>query len=299
MDTLEGMKTVIAVIETGSFTAASERLSMSKALVSKYVGQVEKQLNIRLFNRTTRRLTITDAGKAYYQHALNLIEQYEALVDTVTESQSSPSGKLRISAPIAFGEIVLAPMLPKFLRLYPRLEVELHLSNRPVDMIEEGVDVRLRIGDVSDSNLIAREVGRFELMLVASPSYLAEKGTPKDYLDLSTHDCIIDSNYRIAQNWPIKTEDGQQFTITVKKAVAANSPSAVTALAIAGAGIALTPSFVAKKAISDGTLQRVLPNYYIDEFTLTALYPHRNYLAKKVRCFLDFILVEYQNTDLR
>lgn len=139
MDTLDGIKTVVAVVETGSFTAAGERLGMSKALVSKYVGEVEASLEVRLFNRSTRRLALTEAGKNYYEHALPLLEEFIELVDNVTGEQSNPRGLLRISVPVTFGEMKLSPLVPRFLEQYPDLQVELQLIDRMIDMLEEGV----------------------------------------------------------------------------------------------------------------------------------------------------------------
>ena len=141
MDTLDGIKTVIAVVETGSFTAASERLGMSKSLVSKYISEVEARLDVRLFNRSTRRLALTEAGNSYYQRALPLLEEFAELVDSVTTEQAAPRGSLRINVPVTFGEMKLSPLLPKFLEQYPDIQIELQLTDRKIDMLEEGVDV--------------------------------------------------------------------------------------------------------------------------------------------------------------
>lgn len=293
MDTLDGLKTVVAVVETGSFTAASERLGISKALVSKYVGEVEKQLSARLFNRTTRRLALTDTGKRYYQQSVILLEQYNALVDNVTGEQSKPRGLLKISAPVAFGEMKLSPLLSKFLTLYPDLKVELVLKNNAVDMIEEGIDVRLRIGGIEDSNMIARHLKTFPLTLCASPKYIQQNGLPKTPAQIAKHNCIIDSNFRIGNQWPFISPEGDASTIDVTSTLSVNSPQAVREMAIAGGGIAMTPAFIVEDAINDGKLTLILPAYTTLEFGLYAIYPHRKYVAKKVRCFIDFILAEF------
>ena len=293
MDTLDGLKTVVAVVETSSFTAASERLGMSKALVSKYVGEVESKLGIRLFNRTTRQLALTDAGRRYYQQSVPLLEQYTALVDNVMGEQTKPHGLLRISAPVTFGEMKLSPLLPKFLTLYPDLKIELVLANGAVDMLEEGIDVRLRIGGVDDSNMIARHLNTFPLILCASPAYIQRQGLPKTPQEVTEHSCIIDSNFRIGKQWPIISPQGQSYTIDVQSTVAVNSPQAVREIAIAGGGIAMAPGFIVEDAINDGRLISILPDYTMLEFGLYAIYPHRKYVAKKVRCFLDFALEQF------
>ena len=293
MDTLDGLKTVIAVVETSSFTAASERLGMSKALVSKYVGEVENKLDIRLFNRTTRRLALTEAGRRYYEQAVTLLEQYSALVDNVTDEQTKPRGLLRISAPVTFGEMQLSPLLPKFLALYPDLKIELILTNNAIDMLEEGIDVRLLIGGVDDSSMVARHLKTFPLVLSASPEYIRKNGLPKTPQQVAEHCCIIDSNFRIGKQWPIISPQGNAHNIEVKSSISANSPQAVMEIAIADGGIAMCPSFIVEDAIKDGRLITILPGYTTLEFGLFAIYPHRKYVAKKVRCFIDFALEQF------
>jgi DNA-binding transcriptional LysR family regulator len=293
MDTLDGLKTVVAVVETNSFTAASDRLGISKALVSKYVGEVENQLGIRLFNRTTRQLALTDSGQRYYDEAIILLEQFGAMVDNVTGEQTAPRGLLRISAPVTFGEMRLAPLLPKFITLYPDLTIELVLTNGAIDMLEEGIDVRLRIGGVDDSNMIARHLTNFPLVLSASPNYAKKYGLPATPEQLDEHHCIIDSNFRIGKKWPFISPQGQAKTIDVPSGVAVNSPQAVREIAIADGGIAMTPNFIVEDALADGKLFRVLPEYTTLEFGLFAIYPHRKYVAKKVRCFIDFVLEQF------
>ncbi len=293
MDTLDGLKTVVAVVETSSFTAASERLGISKALVSKYVGEVESKLGIRLFNRTTRQLALTDAGRRYYQQSVTLLEQYTALVDNVTGEQTKPRGLLRISAPVTFGEMILSPLLPKFLALYPDLQVELVLTNSAVDMLEEAIDVRLRIGGVDDSNMIARHLKTFPLVLCASQTYIQQHGLPKTPLDIIEHQCIIDSNFRIGKQWPFISPKGQAVTVDVKSAISVNSPQAVREVAIADGGIAMCPEFIVEDAIIEGKLTSILPEYTTLEFGLYAIYPHRKYVAKKVRCFIDYALEQF------
>ena len=293
MDTLDGFKTVIAVVETGSFTAAAERLGMSKALVSKYVGEIEKQLGIRLFNRSTRRLSLTEAGSRYYQGALSLSNEYAQLVDTVTGEQTNPRGLIRISTSVTFGDTVLAPKLPLFLEQYPDLKVEVQLTDRKIDMLEEGIDVVIRIGSVDDSTLIAKQINQFPLTLCASPAFIKKQGRPHKVSDLQDINCIVDSNFRIGKQWPFTDKNGHSQTITINSNVSVNSPRSVRALAIAGAGIALVPKFIVQEALDQGVLVEVLPEYNTLSFGLFAIYPHRRYLPQKVRCFIDFLTEEF------
>ncbi|MEH6567475.1 MAG: LysR family transcriptional regulator [Halioglobus sp.] len=298
MDTLDGLKTIVAVVETGSFTAASERLGMSKALASKYVGEVEDKLGVRLFNRSTRRLALTEAGRSYYERALPLLEEFAELVDSVTGEQSSPRGLLRVSVPVTFGEMKLSPLIPKFLARYPDMRVELQLLDRMIDMLEEGIDVVIRIGGVDDSNLIARHIKTLPLILCASPRYIQEHGQPQCPQDIEEHNCIIDSNFRIGKQWPIISPDGVTDSIVVTSKVAANSPRAVKEIAIAGGGIGMIPRFIVEDAFAEGSLVEILPGYRTLEFGLFAIYPHRRYLPKKVRCFIDFMIEEFSGDVL-
>jgi len=293
MDTVDGLKTIVAVVETGSFTQASERLGMSKALVSKYVGQVEARLGVRLFNRSTRRLALTEAGRSYYQQALPLLDEFTALIDNVSGEQSNPRGLLRISVPVTFGEMCLAPLLPKFLASYPDMQVELQLLDRMIDMLEEGVDVVVRIGGVDDSNFVARHIQSLPLVLCASPDYIARRGQPLNAQDIADHDCIIDSNFRIGKQWPVLSPEGASHVVEVSSRIAANSPRAVKEIAMAGGGIGMIPRFIVADALKVGSLQEILPGYSTLEFGLFAIYPHRRYLPRKVRCFIDFLQREF------
>ena len=297
MDTLDGIKTVVAVVETGSFTAASERLGMSKALVSKYIGEVEDSLGVRLLNRSTRRLALTEAGQRYYDQALPLLEEFEEMVDSVTGEQSSPRGLLRISVPVTFGEMSLAPLIPKFLQQYPDIGVDLQLSDKMIDMLEEGIDVVIRIGGVDDSSLIAKHIQTLPLALCASPDYIQSRGRPKTPEELSgklaKHDCIIDSNFRIGKHWPIICPNNITTSVEVSSRSMANSPRAVKEIALAGGGIGMIPRFIVQDALDDGRLEEILPEYRTLEFGLFAIYPHRRYLSRKVRCFIDFLVEEF------
>ncbi len=293
MDTLDGIRTIIAVVETGSFTAASERLGISKALASKYVGEVEDALGVRLFNRSTRRLALTEAGRRYYDRALPLLEEFTELEDDVTGEQSNPQGLLRVSVPVTFGEMTLSPMIPSFLSQYPDMRVDLQLNDRMIDMLEDGIDVVIRIGGVDDSSLIARHIKTLPLILCASPAYLNKYGIPTSPQDICDHQCIIDSNFRIGKQWPIISPEGLSESIKVSSRVAANSPRAVKEIALAGGGIGMIPRFIVEDSLAAGSLQEVLPGYSTLEFGLFAIYPHRRYLSKKVRCFIDFLIAEY------
>ncbi|EWH11670.1 LysR family transcriptional regulator [Catenovulum agarivorans DS-2] len=283
------MQAVVAVVETGSFTAASERLGFSKALVSKYVGEIEAQLKVRLFNRTTRRISLTSAGQQYYAHAIQMLGMYQQMLDDVRIGQSNPSGKLRISAPHTFADVKLSPVLGEFLARYPDLSVDLIASNRAVDMVEEGIDARIRVGSVQDSSLIAKRINTCHLVVCASPWYLNQFGEPAAPEKLVEHACLVDKNLSIANQWPFTDSAGQKTIVQVNARFSSNSPKALAEMAAAGNGIALVTQNVTDEYIIAGKLVRLFSNYVIDEFNLYVLYPHRKYVPLKLRCFLDFM----------
>jgi DNA-binding transcriptional LysR family regulator len=293
MDTIDGIKTIVAVVETGSFTAAGERLGMSKALVSKYVGEVEQRLGVRLFNRSTRRQSLTEAGKDYYDRAVPLLEEFTALADNVAKSQTAVQGRLRVSAPVTFGEMSLSPIIVEFMALYPEIQLDLQLTDRKVDMVADGIDVVIRIGSVDDSTLIARKISTVPLVLCAAPDYLEQHGTPAAAQDLAKHHCIIDSNFRIGDQWPLTSAKKVTETVKVNSRIAVNSPKAVKEIALARGGIGLIPEFIVEESLFLEDLQQVLPQYTVMSFGLYAIYPHRQYLPRKVRCFIDFLLERF------
>ncbi|AWB66594.1 LysR family transcriptional regulator [Saccharobesus litoralis] len=290
MDTLDGLKTIIAVVETGSFTAASERLQMSKALVSKYVGEVEDKLDVRLFNRTTRRISLTEAGKRYYQQARLMLDQYANMLDVVMDEQVKPKGLLRVSCPVTLGERTLAPLLPQFMTQYPDLKIDLLLGNRPVDMIEEGIDVRIRSGILEDSNMVARHIQTYPLYIVASPDYIKQHGAPQTLAELEQHNCIIDMNFSYGNHWPIIDKQGERHSIKVKSTLSSNSPMAIAEMVAAGAGIGLIASSIIHEDVTNGRLVQVMNDYTSDQFGLYAVYPHRKHVSQKVKCFVDFLM---------
>jgi len=289
MDTLDGLKTVVGVIETSSFTAASERLGISKALVSKYVGEVESQLGTRLFNRTTRQVTATQAGLAYYEQALILLEQYQVMLDKVHLDQTEPSGLIRISAPVTYGEQTLSPLISRFLQKYPKIKVDIKLTNGPVDMLEEAIDVRIRIGEIEDSNMVAKKLSHHNLILCASKSYLEVRGQPATLEQFKHHSCVLDSNFKMAKQWPFKHKSGAITQVTINSNFSVNSPKAVQKAVLSGAGIGLIPDFIIENDLKELRLIPLLPDFQVMSFGLYAVYPHRKYLAQKIRCFIDFL----------
>ncbi|MEP1445566.1 MAG: LysR family transcriptional regulator [Paraglaciecola sp.] len=290
MDTLDGLKTVIAVVNTGSFTAAAEKLGISKGLVSKYVRQIETELDVRIFNRNTRSNVLTDAGIQYYQHALKLLEHYDTMLDDVLRKQSSPKGLLRISCPIAIGEHIISSLLPDFSDLYPEIKVELVLNNRAVNMLQEDIDIRIKSGGVEDSNMIARPLFKWPMIICASKTYLENRNTPLTPDELSEHKCVIDNNMQDGQNWTFVTKNGEQHTLDVQCNLASNNPQVVANIIKAGGGIGRIAKIPVHEELASGELIELFKDYAPMIFDTFLIYPHRKHIPQKVQCFIDFAL---------
>ena len=290
MDTLDGIKTVIAVVETASFTAAGKKLGISKGLVSKYVSEVERELNIRLFNRNTRKLSVTDAGNQYSHHAVTLVEQYQGMVEDVIGEQSRPQGLLRVSSPIAFGEHVTSALLPGFGEQYPDIDVELLLGNRAVDMLNEGIDVRIKSGPVDDSNMIARPLCKWPMIVCASPAYVEANGRPECPQALTDHKCVLDSNLKGGQNWTFIDKEGKQQTVLIRSNIASNNPQAVVNIMKAGGGIGVVARGSVSEELERGTLVELFGDYQPRVLDIYMIYPHRKHIPQKVQCFINYML---------
>ncbi len=288
MDVIDGMRTFAAAVEAGSFNAAADRLGISKKLVSKYVGQLEDRLRIKLLHRTTRRLGLTEAGERYYAQCLEVLERFDALEAGVRGGAGAVSGELRVSAPASFGEMFVMPLVAEFQAAHPGLSVNLQLSDRFVDLADDGFDLAIRIGALDDTAMIARRLARIELIAVAAPEYLARAGRPQDPRDLTRHACIRDTNLRSGAGWPFQI-DGVRRRVAVNTAFAVNSATATRALALAGKGITLCPDYVVAGDLADGRLERVLGGYPSHRPDVHVVYLDARYMPGRVRAFIDFL----------
>ncbi len=291
MDTIEGMRTFAAVVTSRSFTAAARHLGTSTKLTSKYVQQLEERLGVQLLNRTTRSLALTEIGRAYFERCVDLLEDFDELEAAMQDRQSTPRGQLRISAPTTFGETHLTRAIAVFLSDQPDISIDLRLSNRFVNIVDEGFDLAIRISDLDDSSLTVRKLAPASITLCASPDYLAQHQTPKTPDDLKDHNCIIDSNYKKGPHWPL-LYNGKIKTFNIHGRFHVNGATAAREMAVAGQGIALCPSYLIDKYLASGELVALLQDYNAFELGLYALFPPNRHLAKKVRVFVDH-LVEY------
>ena len=286
LDQLQAMAVFARVAETGSFSEAARRLGLSKAAVSKRVARLEARLGVALVNRTTRHLSLTEAGAAFHEPCRQLIADADAAEAAVGHLASAPRGRLRVNAPMSFGQRHLAPAIGAFMRSYPELSVELDLSDRTVDLVEEGYDLAVRIGALPDSSLVARRLAPLHRHLVAAPAYLDRAGRPEHPSDLADHACLRYAYLASGRVWRL---DGGE-AVTVDGPLTANNGDVLLAAARDGMGIAFLPSFFTGPDLCAGMLERVLPGWTREPAGgIHAVFPPGRARAPKVRAFTDFL----------
>lgn len=297
MDTLTRMRAFVDVVEAEGFTAAGRKIGRSKALLSKYVRELEDELGALLLNRTTRQFSLTEAGHGYYKRASELIREIDSLAEEVRESSGDVKGRIKISASRTFADAPIGRSLIDFAIAHPDITLDIQLDDRFVDMVEEGFDVAIRITKLEDSSLIAKRLAPFSLSLCASPGVIEKHGRPTRPQDLSRMPCIVDTNGRWRSNWPFAGPDGETISVTVPGRMEVNSPLTVRAAAVAGLGFAIIPDFIAAPAIRSGELVAVLDEFMRTGTGIYAVYPHRRYLPAKVRVFVDFLVHWFRTRD--
>lgn len=289
MDRIDAMRAFVAVTTEGGFTHAARRLNTSPQQISKQVSRLEERLGVRLLNRTTRRVHLTEAGTRFVQHAQQILDDIDDMENQLGNLQQSAQGQLRISAPVSFATLHLAPLLCDFQRAFPAVGVDLQLNDRKVDIVEEGFDIALRIGHLKSSSLIARRIAPVRLVVCASPAYLARHGTPRQPADLKGHRYLRYHYMEDGVSLPKLHEWLEAEGREQSGSLISNNGEMLVKAAIAGAGITIQPTFIAGEAIADGRLQILLPEYEPAPMGLYAVYAHRKLQASKVTCFLDFI----------
>jgi len=289
MDRLSILQTFVAVAETGSFTEAAGRLGLSRAMTSRHVQALEDRLGVKLLQRTTRRVSTTQAGAAYLERARRLLAEFDEAEHEVRGERASPRGTLRVNVPVTFGRLHVAAALPSFLDRYPDLAVELTANDRVVDLIEEGYDVAVRIGRLPDSTLVARRIGTIAVRLAASPGYLAAHGTPKEPEDLSRHNWLGYTYSAVPGAPRLVHDDGREATPRVGGSLVANNGDIIAEAAAGGAGIVLQPDFILAPYLADGRLVTLLPGWRGPELGIHAVHHQSRYVAAKVRAFVDHL----------
>ncbi len=290
MEHLPQMVTFAYVVQTGSFAAAARRLGVATSVTSKHVSKLEKMLGARLLNRSTRRLSLTEVGAAYYEHCARIVEEVDSSVRSIEGLQARPCGLLRVTAPPSFVTQHMIPMLGEFRRRYPEVDLEFDASNRVIDLAQEGYDLALRVTQTPAPNMIARKLAHLKVVLCASPAYLEARGTPRKPADLTKHDCLVFSLTHPEPVWNIRSAS-EVIPVTVKAAFRANTVDPLHQLALGGMGVAPLPLYLVAEDIKHKRLVHLLPDCQPgSESDLYAVYlPHR-YIAPKLRAFVDFLI---------
>ncbi|MFD2264818.1 LysR substrate-binding domain-containing protein [Lacibacterium aquatile] len=287
MDNLAGMQVFVAVVDAKSFTAAAERLRVSKAAVSKQVARLEDHLGARLLNRTTRQISLTEVGQAFYDRARRILAEAQEAVEAVGRLQGEPRGQLRVNAPMNFGILYIAPLAAAFARRFPLVNLDVDFDDRYVDLVEEGYDVAIRIGQLQDSRLIAKRLAPVRRLLVASPTYLAKHGRPTSISDLANHACLTYSLQRSGDAWPFVMSDGRIRTIAVPARVRANNSHTLRASVLEDLGITLLPIFAVAEDLATGAMEEIQLDGVPTSIAVHAVYPHSRLLSTKVRLFIE------------
>ena len=280
----EGVSEFVAVVELESFTQAAKRLNISTAQVSRQVSALEARLAIKLFYRTTRKVSVTEAGQQYYQHCRLALDGLEEAQRQLTQLQQAPQGRLKLTAPVTFGEKTIAPLVNDFIARFPKLEVALNLTNQKLDLVAEGYDLAVRLGKLDDSSMMAKRLGYRTQYVCAAPEYLARYGTPQQLAELDSHNCLLGN----LDYWRFQ-EQGTARNVRVKGSLRCNSGWALLDAALKGIGLVQLPDYYVQPALAAGTLVAVLAPLREPDDGIWALYPHNRHLSPKVRLLLDFL----------
>lgn len=296
MDKFLEMKTFAAVVDGGSFVQAADALDMSKPAVSRHVAELEKRLGIRLLQRTTRKLSLTEEGRLFYGRCKTVLADVEVAEEEITAKSIAVKGLIKVNVPVSFGLLELAPLWPDFMTKYPDVELDITLADRIVDLVEEGYDLAVRIARLPNSTLVSRKLTSTRMVLCASPGYLKKHGKPSHPSELPGHAVLAYSLLATGDQWDFDGPEGK-VSVTVKPVMRTNSGDTCVAAARKGKGVILEPSFIVSADLRSGTLIELIPEYRSIEFGVYAVYPTRQYVSPKVRALIDFLSKALKNVS--
>ncbi|MCH9695449.1 MAG: LysR family transcriptional regulator [Gammaproteobacteria bacterium] len=296
MDKFEDIQAFVAVVEAGSFTAAAERLGAAKSAVSRRVSALEERLGVQLLRRTTRVLNLTQTGRSFFEHSTRILADLEEAEAAVQQEHGELRGRLRVALPLSFGVRHMCGPIAAFSKLHPKVQFDLDLNDRQVDLIEENVDVAVRIGHLQDSSLIARRLFDVRAVVCASPHYLNMHGAVQTPDDLQAHECLVYTNRSDPERWDYEDKEGQRHTVKVNVVMRASSGDFLTNAAAHGLGIVIQPTFIAADAIRRGNLVPILTDYTFAISPAYAVYPPTRHLSYRVRAFIDFLAQKFAGT---
>lgn len=289
MDTLTSMKVFAAVVDGGSFASAADRLDISRAMASKHVSHLEEHLGTRLLQRTTRKLMLTEIGSVYYERCVQILADVAEAEEGAAHFSETPRGTLRLTVPVSFGVLHMGPLISEYLKRYPEVRIDILMADRRVDLIEEGLDLALRIGALTESGLIAKRLGSDRVAVCAAPDYFERHGVPTTPEDLVRHNCLTYSYATSGDEWRLTGPDGTVHTVKVSGSLRASNGDMTKLGALDGVGIIRQPLFLIGDDLRAGRLVEVLKDYRSQELGIYALYPSRKHLSAKVRVFVDFL----------
>ncbi|HJV87333.1 MAG TPA: LysR family transcriptional regulator [Noviherbaspirillum sp.] len=298
MDRLQSMRVFAKVVEQGSFAGAAKALDISNAVVTRHVADLEEHLGTRLLNRTTRRLSLTETGHAYLERVTQILQEIDDAEAIASSHARKPSGTLRIYSLLGFGQLQLAQLLPAYAAQYPEVTLDVTVSDRTVDLVEDRFDVGFFVDfQKFDASMVARQLGVSEIVLCASPQYVKKHGAPRTREDISKHACLNFSYEQVRHGWPARGENGEMIQIPITNKVISNNGDLLRQCALAGMGIVLRPSFALGDDLAAGRLVRLLPQHELGKLSVVMVYPSRRLLSAKVRTFVDFITKQYPRPD--
>lgn len=292
MDKLISMRAFTKVVAHGSYSEAAREMRLSRSAVSKYIIDLEEDLGVQLLNRTTRSASPTDNGRLYYDRCLAILSDIEEADVAVSQLQATPKGMLHVNAPMSFGTLHLGSAVAEFMERYPKLQIQMILSDQQLDTVQEGFDVTIRIADLPASSMIARKIVPADRVLCASPAYLKQHGAPKHPSDLRKHACLTYGHLATGTQWKFTGKDGDHW-LQAPWSLCSNNAEILRDAAVAGRGIALLPTFIAGQDLRAGRLQGILAKFHAPALTVYALYPPTRYLSVKVRVFIDFLVERF------
>lgn len=296
MDRFENMKAFVHIVDSGSMSAAADRLEVAKSAVSRRLKELEAHLGVQLFHRTTRSMNLTDSGRAFYQQSVRILEDLSEAESVITQAHGTLKGSLKVALPYSFGTLHLGAAINEFLKIHPQIEFDLDFNDRKIDIIQEGFDLAIRIADLADSSLIARCLASIDHVVCAAPSYLEEYGIPEVPEDLVDHQCLTYNLLDDHKTWAFTDKNQQKVGVAIKPYFKSSAGESLREVAVAGNGIVYLPTFVVYKQIEQKQLIPILREFRPWQTNAYAIYPQTRHLSQRVRVFIDFLLERFSGT---
>ena len=297
MDNLSAMELFARVVQEGSFSAAARSLDLTPSAISKQIGRLEDRLGARLITRTTRRFALTEEGRAFHERTVRILAEVAEAEQAVSDLRGEARGTLKVNAPFAFGRLHIAPLLPLFLERHPALRIDMTFNDRFIDLVDEGVDLVIRIGELADSSLMARRLARNRRVVCGAPDYFRRNGKPKHPAELTRHNCLVYTYRALRNDWQFIGPDGVEQSVLVSGNLEANNAEALHAGILGGLGLGLLPLWLVGHDLKAGRLVEALPGYHAPDSAIYAVYPPGRHLSPKVRLFIDFLAERFAEPE--